>query len=151
MLLSRPLVLALAALTAAQSIGDLPACAQLCLANGISGSGCTAANIKCVCASTAFLEGLASCVRERCSPADRVVVANFATTLCSGAGVTIPADIVSSVTAAAATAAATDATLGTANHTTTAPPAASTTKNAAPASNNAWTALLGIAFVGLAL
>ncbi|KAK2748264.1 hypothetical protein FQN57_000922 [Myotisia sp. PD_48] len=75
------------ATVSAQSLADLPSCAQNCVGNSLPES-CGPIDIKCICSNQAFLSGLSCCVAKACSPTDIGRTLTVARGLCSVAGVT---------------------------------------------------------------
>ncbi|KAF6815067.1 CFEM domain-containing protein [Colletotrichum musicola] len=114
--------IALAGLAGAQ-VSQLPACAQECVnkyttTNAIA--GCSQLDIKCICSNSGFLDGIACCLAAACPKADQDSAVKFAKDICTGAGVSVPDQVVCKNATASGT-----GTSGT-------PAAATNTPNAAP-------------------
>ncbi|KAK1449788.1 hypothetical protein CMEL01_07124 [Colletotrichum melonis] len=129
---SSVVVVALAGFAAAQQ-NALPTCAQGCVNQYTTGSGiagCSQIDVKCICSNSGFLDGIACCLAGACPQADQDTAVKYAKDICTGAGVTVPDQVVcksanstSSATASQTTASATGAT---------ASASATSTPNAAP-------------------
>lgn len=101
---------ALAVLSAAQSITDLPTCSLQCVATGVSGLGCTLTDFKCACTQADKLTPeVTPCVQSACpSPADQAKVITTLEGICANAGfpINIPEPGASSSASPAPTSAA---------------------------------------------
>ncbi|KAF9870044.1 CFEM domain-containing protein [Colletotrichum karsti] len=89
-------VLALAGIAGAQDT-QLPTCAQGCVNQYTSGTaiaGCSNLDIKCICSNSGFLDGIACCLAAACPKADQDTAVKFAKNICTGAGVTVPDQVV---------------------------------------------------------
>jgi len=73
----------------AQSLNNLPTCAQNCAASGLSATGCSLLNVTCICSNTAFLGALLPCIRSNCSQQDQGTTVSFAQQLCASGNVTL--------------------------------------------------------------
>ncbi|MCJ1301188.1 hypothetical protein MMC08_003987 [Hypocenomyce scalaris] len=87
----------------AQSLSDLPTCAQGPAEAGIGATGCALTDFQCICTAQAFISSLTTEIQSACSPSDQAATLAFAQQLCGSVGVTIP----SPSSAAAASPAAT--------------------------------------------
>jgi len=94
--------LATVGLVTAQSISDIPACAQTCLLPALQKTGCDLTDFKCSCSNSAFVSGSSACIQTACSAADVVKAAQATYLLCKSVGVTIPTAAVSSPATSAA-------------------------------------------------
>ncbi|CCF46180.1 hypothetical protein CH063_15012 [Colletotrichum higginsianum] len=92
------IIIALAGLAVAQT--DLPTCAQSTpqvamftfVGNAIA--GCSNLDIKCICSNAGFLDGIACCLASACPAAEQENAVKFAKNICTGAGVTVPDQVV---------------------------------------------------------
>ncbi|KAK1970882.1 hypothetical protein LY78DRAFT_652485 [Colletotrichum sublineola] len=87
--------IALAGLAAAQT--DLPTCAQSCVTQFTSGNaiaGCSNLDVKCICSNDNFLNGIACCLAGACPEADQKTAVKYAQNICTGAGVSVPDQVV---------------------------------------------------------
>ncbi|KAK3806811.1 MAG: hypothetical protein J3Q66DRAFT_257372, partial [Benniella sp.] len=64
------LALAMARPIAAQSIGDIPDCAQTCLLPALQATGCTLTDFTCSCMNKEFISGSTACILKECSRED---------------------------------------------------------------------------------
>jgi hypothetical protein len=98
-------ILALAAVAVAQTISDLPSCSLACVANGVTGVGCSITDFKCACGKADQLTpSVTPCVQKACSEAaDQAKVISVLEGICAGAGVpiTVPEPVASSSAAPA--------------------------------------------------
>ncbi|KAL5424570.1 hypothetical protein PMIN04_003107 [Paraphaeosphaeria minitans] len=120
-------IAALAALTAAQTIADLPSCSLSCVVSGVSGIGCSATDFECSCTKADQLtpavcrssihtlslrlnqSQITPCVQNACpSAADQAKVITVLEGICAAAGspIDVPAPGASSSAAQAPTSAA---------------------------------------------
>ncbi|KAL5391797.1 hypothetical protein DPSP01_001086 [Paraphaeosphaeria sporulosa] len=103
-------IAALAALTAAQSIADLPSCSLSCVVSGVSSIGCSATDFECSCTKADQLTpAITPCVQKACpSAADQAKVITVLEGICAAAGfpISVPAPGASSSAAPAPTSAA---------------------------------------------
>ncbi|KAF9732359.1 hypothetical protein PMIN06_002089 [Paraphaeosphaeria minitans] len=103
-------IAALAALTAAQTIADLPSCSLSCVVSGVSGIGCSATDFECSCTKADQLTpAITPCVQNACpSAADQAKVITVLEGICAAAGspIDVPAPGASSSAAQAPTSAA---------------------------------------------
>ncbi|KAF3938009.1 hypothetical protein ABW19_dt0208605 [Dactylella cylindrospora] len=83
-------LVAFAAAASAQSIGDIPACAQTCLLPALQATGCDLTDFACSCSNTEFVSGSTACILESCSADDAEKAAAATYALCLSVGVTIP-------------------------------------------------------------
>ncbi|EQB48791.1 hypothetical protein CGLO_11946 [Colletotrichum gloeosporioides Cg-14] len=137
--------IAVAGLAGAQ-VQQLPTCAQTCVNKYTSGTaiaGCSNLDIKCICSNSGFLDGIACCLADACPKADQDTAVKYAKDICTGAGVTVPDQVVckSANATASGSAAATGASQ------TASSPSATGTANAAPVMGPG--ALLGGLFAAL--
>ncbi|KAK1688303.1 hypothetical protein BDP55DRAFT_726675 [Colletotrichum godetiae] len=134
-------IIALAGFAAAQD--GLPTCAQGCVNQYTTGSGiagCSQIDVKCICSNSGFLDGIACCLAGACPEADQATAVKYAKNICTGAGVTVPDQVVCksasstpSATASQTSAAASGATASGATASgATASASATNTPNAAP-------------------
>ncbi|TIC93879.1 GPI-anchored CFEM domain protein [Colletotrichum higginsianum] len=89
------IIIALAGLAVAQT--DLPTCAQGCVNQYTTGNaiaGCSNLDIKCICSNAGFLDGIACCLASACPAAEQENAVKFAKNICTGAGVTVPDQVV---------------------------------------------------------
>ncbi|KAK9343191.1 hypothetical protein V1522DRAFT_248937 [Lipomyces starkeyi] len=77
------------AIVYAQSISDLPLCAQTCAVNAIQTSGCELLDVHCFCTAVAFIQIIASCVSVQCDAQAQQATFQFAENLCLSASVTL--------------------------------------------------------------
>ncbi|KAK6528894.1 hypothetical protein TWF694_004124 [Orbilia ellipsospora] len=82
-------LVAVAAVASAQSIADIPACAQTCLLPALQATGCQLTDFKCSCSNEQFVSGSTACILKACSKADAEKAAAATYGLCKSAGVTI--------------------------------------------------------------
>ncbi|MCJ1224468.1 hypothetical protein MMC12_001113 [Toensbergia leucococca] len=140
-----------ASITTAQSISDVPACAETAALSSISSTGCQLTDFKCICTDQSFISSLLPVVQNSCSAADFQKTITFTQNLCSSVGITLniasitaaatapsmsSAGPSSSITFASSNATATQATNSTLSVSSTAPTStkASTTATEAPSS-----------------
>jgi len=95
-------LVAIAAVASAQSIADIPACAQTCLLPALQATGCDLTDFKCSCSNKEFVSGSTACILKTCSPADAEKAAKATYELCLAAGVTIPTGVPSAPSTTAA-------------------------------------------------
>lgn len=97
-------IAAFAALTAAQSIADLPQCSLSCLLSGVSATGCGSTDLACACKNADKLTpSVVPCVQKACpSSSDQEKVMSVLSGLCAAAGqpINAPAPAPSSPAAA---------------------------------------------------
>jgi len=74
----------------AQDVGDLPSCAQSCVGNSLSSTGCGNINVQCICGSKQWIAGLSCCISKSCNTADQAATIKYAQNLCSTVGITLP-------------------------------------------------------------
>ncbi|SPN97159.1 uncharacterized protein DNG_00675 [Cephalotrichum gorgonifer] len=91
--------LALAATVLAQDSPStgVPSCAQDCITQATIGNkiaGCTTGDIKCVCSNDSFLSSIACCLADACDKDGQSQAVNFARSICTGAGVSVPGEVV---------------------------------------------------------
>ncbi|KAL9619950.1 MAG: hypothetical protein Q9160_005507 [Pyrenula sp. 1 TL-2023] len=77
----------------AQSLSDLPSCAQQAGLSGITASGCAVQDITCICSQTPFIATLRQYICKSCSVADQNASLQFAQRLCATVGISIPAQM----------------------------------------------------------
>ncbi|KIW63402.1 hypothetical protein PV04_10249 [Phialophora macrospora] len=82
-------VLALALPAFAQSVLDLPQCAQQPILEGFSASGCSLVDIACVCNNDGFVNGLIALIPTVCNEAEVAETIKFASDMCFAYGVTL--------------------------------------------------------------
>ena len=63
-------LVAVAAVASAQSIADIPACAQTCLLPALQATGCNLTDFKCSCSNKEFVSSSTDCIEKGCSAAD---------------------------------------------------------------------------------
>ncbi|KAF7509944.1 hypothetical protein GJ744_007258 [Endocarpon pusillum] len=86
-LLSTTLIAAVVApLVSAQSLADLPPCAQQAGLAAIQASGCAITNVTCICEKQTVFDELRAAISE-CSADDQTSANAFANTLCGAAGI----------------------------------------------------------------
>ncbi|KAK6068647.1 CFEM domain-containing protein [Seiridium cupressi] len=92
------LFLAMVGLVAGQN--GLPDCAfalqKQCVTKFTSGTnigGCPQLNVSCICSQQSFLSDIACCLADVCSAADQQAAVDYAHSLCSTAGVTVPSAV----------------------------------------------------------
>ncbi|MCJ1240767.1 hypothetical protein MMC14_008771 [Varicellaria rhodocarpa] len=95
----------IAPFTQAQSLSELPTCAEGPAVTAIGSTKCPLTDLKCICSNTAFLSSLQPVIQKDCSAADYAKALAFASQLCLSSGVTL-----SVPSAAAATASGTPGT-----------------------------------------
>ncbi|KAK2000774.1 hypothetical protein LX36DRAFT_654026 [Colletotrichum falcatum] len=141
--------IALAGLAAAQT--DLPKCAQGCVTQFTSGNaiaGCSNLDVKCICSNENFLDGIACCLAGACPEAEQKTAVKYAQNICTGAGVSVPDQVVCKTANASASASASQTSASqTGAAQTSAPASATNTPNSAATS--APVALLGGLVVAL--
>ncbi|KAK4198366.1 hypothetical protein QBC40DRAFT_283877 [Triangularia verruculosa] len=80
--------LALATTVAAQGLNDLPPCARDCATQYLRGGiGNCGSDPECICKNSTFLDSIACCLVDVCSPADQKTAVSVAATLCKAFGV----------------------------------------------------------------
>ncbi|KAF2680467.1 hypothetical protein K458DRAFT_392806 [Lentithecium fluviatile CBS 122367] len=100
-------LLAIAALTTAQSISDIPTCALSCLTTSVSAVGCSLTDFECSCKKSAELTtALTPCVTENCDVADQPKVVEALVGICKSQGITVSAPQVTATATAAPTSSA---------------------------------------------
>ena len=75
--------LLVAAQAHAQSIADIPACAQTCLLPALQATGCSMTDFNCICGSAQFVSGSKACILKACSTADAEKAAKATYQLCA--------------------------------------------------------------------
>ncbi|KAL1987649.1 hypothetical protein VTN96DRAFT_2890 [Rasamsonia emersonii] len=126
---------ALAAGTAAQSLSDLPKCAQDCATNAIPQE--CGLDVKCICSAQSFIASITCCVAKACSPADQDATIKFADNLCGIAGVTtLPQTAVCTTTATASAASAASGSTSVVATTTASTTASATANSSAPSASS---------------
>ncbi|KKA22811.1 hypothetical protein T310_3165 [Rasamsonia emersonii CBS 393.64] len=147
---------ALAAGTAAQSLSDLPKCAQDCATNAIPQE--CGLDVKCICSAQSFIASITCCVAKACSPADQdgfafqpmlwygwnradffiaTATIKFADNLCGIAGVTtLPQTAVCTTTATASAASAASGSTSVVATTTASTTASATANSSAPSASS---------------
>jgi uncharacterized membrane protein len=83
-------LIAVAAVASAQSIADIPACAQTCLLPALQATGCDLTDFNCSCSNTKFVTDSTACIQKSCSASDIEKAAKATYELCKSAGVIIP-------------------------------------------------------------
>ncbi|KAK6340826.1 hypothetical protein TWF696_009144 [Orbilia brochopaga] len=86
---SAVLLVAAAAAVSAQSIADIPSCAQGCLITALGTTGCDVTDLKCSCGNEKFVNDGAACIDKTCGDADIKKARAATIALCGKAGVTI--------------------------------------------------------------
>ncbi|KAI0430936.1 hypothetical protein F5Y09DRAFT_210492 [Xylaria sp. FL1042] len=146
------ITLALVSAVVAQDLGALPDCAKNCLTQYTVGDeigDCARLDAKCICASDAFIDGIACCLASVCDAADQQAAVTYARSFCATVGVTdLPQSVTCATTSpssggsgtsstpvptvsAAATTTTTQGGSGSTSATTDAAPSATVTPNAA--------------------
>ncbi|EPS42679.1 hypothetical protein H072_3286 [Dactylellina haptotyla CBS 200.50] len=97
-------LVAVAAVASAQSIGDIPACAQTCLLPALQATGCSLTDFKCSCSNKSFVTDSTACILKACSAADAEKAAGATYALCKSVGVTIETQPIPGATTSAAAA-----------------------------------------------
>ncbi|KAF3915976.1 hypothetical protein AA313_de0208042 [Arthrobotrys entomopaga] len=97
-------LVAVAAVASAQSIADIPACAQTCLLPALQATGCSLTDFKCSCSNEDFVSGSTACILKACSPSDAEKAAKATYELCQSVGVTIHTQPIPGATTSAAAA-----------------------------------------------
>ncbi|KAI4116498.1 MAG: hypothetical protein LQ345_003098 [Seirophora villosa] len=92
------LLTTLTTLTTAQSLTDIPPCAQTSALESLTSTNCQINDFPCICRNEAFLASLLPVVREACSPDELAQVTAIAQNLCRENGVTL--DIPTTTTSA---------------------------------------------------
>jgi hypothetical protein len=82
-------LVAVAAVASAQSIADIPACAQTCLLPALQATGCSLTDFKCSCSNKSFVTDSTKCILGACSADDAEKAAGATYALCKSVGVTI--------------------------------------------------------------
>lgn len=86
---SSVLLIAGAALVAAQSLDQLPDCAKECAGKLLTGTDC-GMDPKCICANKTFIEDIRGCVAKGCTTdKDREATVSFAAQICKAVQITI--------------------------------------------------------------
>jgi len=86
---SSVLLIAGAALVAAQSLDQLPDCAKDCATELLTGTKC-GMDPKCICADESFISNIRGCVAKGCTTdKDREATVNFASQICQAVQITI--------------------------------------------------------------
>ncbi|KAK2038949.1 hypothetical protein LZ31DRAFT_559196 [Colletotrichum somersetense] len=70
---------------------------QSCVTQFTSGTaiaGCSNLDVKCICSNENFLDGIACCLTKACQEADQKTAVQYAKNICTGAGVTVPDQVV---------------------------------------------------------
>ncbi|KAG9199205.1 hypothetical protein G6514_008952 [Epicoccum nigrum] len=94
------IITAFAALAAAQSISDLPACSLSCLTTAIPQLGCGLTDLKCSCQKAGELTPiLTPCVQKSCSEVDQKKTLEVLAAICAANGAAISTPPASSVVA----------------------------------------------------
>ncbi|KAF7304337.1 CFEM domain-containing protein [Mycena chlorophos] len=76
-----------------RQIPGFPSCADNCLNNPTNLGGCSIADEKCLCQSTAYLQSTLSCINAACpSSADQATSVQGATSLCASFGVNLSSE-----------------------------------------------------------
>ncbi|KAI9779887.1 MAG: hypothetical protein M1816_003312 [Peltula sp. TS41687] len=115
---------------AAQSLADLPKCAQGCVGSSVSVPGCQSFDIRCICSNRDWLQGVACCLAKACSSEEQANAVKFAGSFCATAGVTVPNQVTCPSAAAGSSSAASQSTAS------SSPSSESATSSAAPASSS---------------
>ncbi|KAI9866009.1 MAG: hypothetical protein M1813_001976 [Trichoglossum hirsutum] len=87
------IVAMLAPLALGQSLADIPNCAQGCVTNSLTSTGCSTIDIKCICSANTFISNISCCIKTSCSTGDQAKTIKFASDICASVGVTTPTDI----------------------------------------------------------
>ncbi|KAJ6262367.1 hypothetical protein Dda_3175 [Drechslerella dactyloides] len=86
---SAVVLVAAAAVASAQSIADIPQCAQTCLIGALGKTGCELTDFKCSCTNKDFVEGGAACIDKACDDASIAKARAATIAICGKAGITI--------------------------------------------------------------
>lgn len=86
------MIAGVAALAQGQSLTDLPKCAQSCVGDSITTTGCSAIKVSCICASSDWIAGLSCCVAKNCTLEDQAKTIQFAQDICKSVGISVPTD-----------------------------------------------------------
>ncbi|CAG7854905.1 hypothetical protein SIIN_538_T [Serendipita indica DSM 11827] len=76
------LLVATAALVAAQGTADVPECVLTCSTNALEGSGCTSITDTCICTSTEFQTAALACLTANCTATEQQAALTLQSTLC---------------------------------------------------------------------
>jgi hypothetical protein len=125
-------LIAVAAVASAQSIADIPACAQTCLLPALQATGCNLTDFKCSCSNKDFVSGSTACILKACSAADAEKAAAATYALCKSVGVTIPTQPVSGGTPATTSAAPPSSSAAPVSSSSAAPVSSSSSAAAVP-------------------
>ncbi|KAF2635172.1 hypothetical protein P280DRAFT_523270 [Massarina eburnea CBS 473.64] len=95
------------AVTAAQSIADLPACSLNCLTTGLGATGCDLMDFACSCNKVNILTpSIEPCVAQACtSSADQTKIVSVLEAICKNAGVPVAIPLSGSIAVSATTSA----------------------------------------------
>ncbi|KAK1975497.1 hypothetical protein LZ30DRAFT_605506 [Colletotrichum cereale] len=132
---SMAVAIALAGLAAAQT--DLPTCAQSCVTQFTSGNaiaGCSNLDVKCICSNENFLNGIACCLAGACPEADQKTAVKYAQNICTGAGVSVPDQVICKTANASASGSQATPSHGAGASQTSSPAPATNTPNSSAAS-----------------
>lgn len=89
-------IVLVAGLAAAQS-NQIPSCATTCVSQYTSNSriaDCGQFDVKCICSNEEFLDGIACCLEDACDEEGRKAAVNYAKSICTSSGVTVPDEVV---------------------------------------------------------
>nr|GAT51826.1 predicted protein [Mycena chlorophos] len=115
-----------------RQIPGFPSCADNCLNNPSNLGGCSIADEKCLCQSTAYLQSTLSCINAACpSSADQATSVQGATSLCASFGVNLSSESAAVFGSATASAGATSGSSPSAASTSAAATTSATSKSAA--------------------
>merc|ERR1711939_863913 len=89
--------IAIASLVSAQSLSDIPTCAERCLTS-LRNTGCSTTDVACICASSAFNVDFKNCVTGACDSADQQTILNIAQSVCGGSAATTTSAMTSGMT-----------------------------------------------------
>ncbi|KAF3925963.1 hypothetical protein ABW20_dc0106748 [Dactylellina cionopaga] len=70
-------------------LDKFPACAQPCLLQGVTASGCSLTDFKCSCTAQPFFDKSLPCIQSSCKPADQNTARDASIGLCKSVGIDI--------------------------------------------------------------
>ncbi|KAK6511437.1 hypothetical protein TWF481_000354 [Arthrobotrys musiformis] len=72
-----------------RQLDQIPQCALSCALGSLQSTGCPTTDFACICKASAFVESLIPCVQAGCSQSEIEATVAAASSLCSGAGVSL--------------------------------------------------------------
>ncbi|KAG9237425.1 hypothetical protein BJ875DRAFT_481349 [Amylocarpus encephaloides] len=87
--LTTVVALAMAIPAFAQTVADLPQCAQGPILDAFSSSGCQLTDVKCFCEAKTSIASLVAKLPTVCNPSELQITTDFANKLCLASGVTL--------------------------------------------------------------